>query len=110
MAIILVKHNVKEYSTWRKVYDEHKAFRIKSGMQSEKVMRSTTDPNQMFLLFKWDNIMNAKIFTQSEDLKKVMQNAGVIGKPEMHFLEEAGQLTEKGQLTPPRSMIEPIQS
>jgi len=103
MAIILVKHNVKEYSEWKKIYDEHKGFRIKSGMVSEKVFRSTTNPTEIFLLFKWDNILNAKIFTQSEDLKMTMQKAGVIGKPEMHFLEETEQVAAV------RPTITPIQ-
>ena len=91
MAILLVKHNIKDYSTWRKVYDEHKTFRTKSGMLSEKVYRSTTDPTEIVLLFRWYNIMNAKMFSQSEDLKKTMEKAGVISKPEMHYLEEAEQ-------------------
>jgi len=100
MAILLVKHNIKEYSTWRKVYDEHKAFRTKSGMLTEKVYRSTTDPTEIVLFFKWDNILKAKIFTQSEDLKKAMEKAGVISKPEMHFLEETEQTTARPILQP----------
>jgi len=91
MAILLVKHNVKEYTSWRKVYDEHKTFRTKSGMINEMVFRSTTSPTEIFLLFKWNNILNAKIFVQSEDLKKAMESAGVIGKPEVNFLEETEQ-------------------
>ena len=92
MAYILVKHNVAEYSNWRKIYDEHKPFRVKSGMINEMVFRNTNNPNEIFMLFKWNNILNAKIFAQSEDLKKAMEKAGVMSKPEIQFLEETEQL------------------
>jgi len=104
MAIVLVKHNIKEYNSWRKVYDEHKTFRTKSGMLTEAVYRSTSNPNEIYLLFKWDNILNAKIFVQSEELKNAMQKAGVVSKPEMNFLEEAEQITST------RPIMQPIKN
>lgn len=91
MVTILVKHKVKEYNNWKKVYDEHNNFRIKNGMISDNVYKNANDPTEMFMLFKWDNILNARIFLQSEDLKKVMENAGVTNKPEIYFLEETTQ-------------------
>ena len=40
------------------------------------------------MLFEWDKIENAKKFASSEDLKKTMEQAGVIGIPHIHFLNE----------------------
>lgn len=40
------------------------------------------------MLFEWDKVENAKKFASSEDLKKTMEQAGVIGIPHIHFLNE----------------------
>jgi hypothetical protein len=40
------------------------------------------------VLHGWDNIENARMFAQSEDLRNKMQKSGVIGKPDFHFLDE----------------------
>jgi hypothetical protein len=42
----------------------------------------------VFILFEWDTVENAKKFGMSDDLKKTMEQAGVIGKPHIHFLKE----------------------
>ena len=101
MVFILVKHKVEDYSKWRKLYDGHKSSRIRSGMLSEKMFRGVNDPTEIYMLFKWDNIINAKIFYQSEDLKKTMENAGVMTMPETSFIEEAEQRESTKQVMQP---------
>jgi len=44
--------------------------------------------NDIFILFEWDTKEKATKFAESEDLKKRMQEAGVIGKPEIYFFEK----------------------
>ena len=39
-------------------------------------------------------IANAQKFAQSDNLKETMKNAGVIGMPDVYFVEEAA-VTEK---------------
>ena len=52
------------------------------------MFRSVNDPNEIIILLEWDELKNARELTQSDDLKKVMERAGVVGKPDIHFLEE----------------------
>jgi hypothetical protein len=40
------------------------------------------------ILFEWDTLENARNFSQSQDLKDKMQEAGVIGTPEIRYLEQ----------------------
>lgn len=40
------------------------------------------------ILFEWDSLEKARKFAQSEDLRKTMQRAGVIDKPDLYFLDE----------------------
>jgi hypothetical protein len=44
--------------------------------------------NDIFILFEWDAKEKAAKFVESEDLKKRMKDAGVAGKPEIHFFEK----------------------
>jgi hypothetical protein len=37
---------------------------------------------------EWDTKEHATKFVESEDLKKTMQEAGVVTKPEVHFFEK----------------------
>jgi quinol monooxygenase YgiN len=86
MAYLFVKHKVKEFDSWKKVYDEHKEFRKESGELNNHVFRNTNDPNEIMMQFEWDSISNARKFTESEGLKEAMKDAGVMSKPEMFFV------------------------
>ena len=94
MAHLLVHHKVEDYNKWKPFFDEHASFRSQNGCKDGKVFRSTNNPNEIFILFEWDNIANAQKFAQSDNLKEIMKKAGVIGMPEAHFLEEAATTTK----------------
>ena len=66
----------------------------------ETLLRSSETPNDLTLVFEWDSIEKARKFSQSQDLKQVMEKAGVIGTPEIQFLEAierkvTGELLER---------------
>ena len=89
MSYILVHHQVKNYNNWKAVFDEHTDVRAQSGSKGGKVFRNANNPNDLFILLEWDNLDNAKKFTQSENLGETMQRAGVVGMPDVCYLEEA---------------------
>jgi len=89
MAHLLVHHKVEDYGKWKPIFDGHADFRSQNGCKDGKVFRSTNNPNEIFILFEWDNVANAQKFAQSDSLKEAMKEAGVVGMPEAHFLEEA---------------------
>jgi len=93
MAYLLVRHKVKDYSKWKTVFDEHAATRKASGSRGGRLFRNGDNPNEVVILFEWDSIEKAKKFAQSEDLKKTMQRAGVIDKPDVYFIEEVEQVS-----------------
>jgi heme-degrading monooxygenase HmoA len=90
MAYILVKHTVKNYETWKPIFDEHGATRKAAGSKSTQVLRNTANPNEVVILMGWDTVANAQKFAGSEDLKATMQRAGVEGRPEVLFLSDTG--------------------
>ena len=88
MAHILVHHEVENYNNWKAVFDEHTDIRAQNGSKGGKVFRNANNPDDLFILLEWDNLENAKKFTQSENLGETMQRAGVVGVPEVYYLEE----------------------
>lgn len=88
MAHILVHHKVEDYATFKAAFDGHAAFRSQNGSRGGKVFRSAGNPNELFILLQWDSLENAQKFAQTDNLKQAMQSAGVVGMPEVYFVEE----------------------
>lgn len=88
MAYLLVRHRVKDFAKWKPIFDEHSGTRKTSGSKSSHVFRNSNDPNEIVLLFEWDDIQKARQFAESEDLRRTMEREGVSGKPDVYFLEE----------------------
>jgi heme-degrading monooxygenase HmoA len=88
MAYVLIRHKVEEYKRWKPAFDAHGATRKASGSKGGRLLRSAEDPNELVILLEWDNLQKARQFAQSDDLRNTMQRAGVVGKPEVYFLEE----------------------
>ncbi len=88
MPYLLVRHKVEDYAKWKPVYDQHATTRKASGGQGAQLFRNATDPNELVILFEWDDLERARQFAQSEDLRQAMQRAGVADQPDIYFLEE----------------------
>ena len=89
MAHLLVRHKVEDYSKWRAAFDEHDATRRANGaIGTPQVFRSGDDPWEVSILMEWDELEKARKFTQSDELREVMQQAGVTGPPDIYFLHQ----------------------
>jgi heme-degrading monooxygenase HmoA len=88
MPNMLVKHTVEDFAKWYPVYTEHAAMRKAAGSKGARLFRNSNNPNEIVLLFEWDSLDNARTFSQSQELRETMHNAGVVGMPDMYFLEE----------------------
>jgi quinol monooxygenase YgiN len=89
MASMLIHHTVKDYAEWKKVFDSALEMRKASGELSAQIYRDASDPNKITTINKWDSLANAQKFAHSPDLKTAMAKAGVVGAPEVYFLNEA---------------------
>jgi len=88
MPYVLVRHNVKDDTQWKPVFDEHGTHRRASGSQGGYLFCSTDDPNDVFILVEMTNLEQAHQYVQSEELRQAMQRAGVADPPDVYFLEE----------------------
>jgi heme-degrading monooxygenase HmoA len=89
MASMLVQHQVKDYAQWKKVYDSVKDLRTSNGELTDQIYHDASDPNKLTILFKWDSMDNARKYANSPELKAAMEKAGVEGRPNIFFLNEA---------------------
>ena len=93
MPTLRVKHKVKDYDSWKTVFDNFRDTRKKGGEKSYQIWRTESDPNDLDLQFEWDTEDNARTFFKSKELKETMEKAGVTEEPEIRFLQEADKGT-----------------
>ena len=89
MASMLIQHQVKDYAAWKKVFDSALDMRTSNGELSAQVYRDASDPNKVTTINKWNSLVNAQKFAHSPELKTAMEKAGVVGAPNVSFLNEA---------------------
>lgn len=86
-SIMIVRHKVSDYSTWKTGYDSHDSNRLASGLHSYVIARGTEDSNLVLVALKMDDVEKARAFASSPDLKNRMKEIGVTGTPVIDFLE-----------------------
>ena len=89
MVTMLIQHNVKDYAAWRVVFDSVSDLRTSNGEIGNQIYRDEKDANSLTVLNTWDTFENARKFSESPELKTAMDKAGVYGRPEIHFLNQA---------------------
>ncbi len=89
MASMLIQHKVVDFEAWKKVFNSFKVLRVSNGEISNQIFRDASDPNQLTVINKWDSMANMQKFANSPELKAAMEKAGVVGKPNIFFLNEA---------------------
>ncbi len=85
---MLIRHKVKDFSAWKPIYDGNLSMRKEYGITEKYLTHSDSDSNEVILLFEAKDLERAKVFAESDDLHKVMEKAGVIGKPDIIYLHE----------------------
>lgn len=88
MAYMYARHTVEDYDAWKSVFDSVSDLREQNGERSYQILRNGNGSNELILLFEWDSLENAERYAASPELREAMERAGVIGKPEILFLEE----------------------
>lgn len=88
MPYLLVRHKVIDYERWKSAFDAHSLIRQANGSRGGQVFRNAADPNELIILLEWDVLERARQFAQSEELRQVMQRAGVVDHPTIYFLKD----------------------
>jgi len=84
----LVEHEVKNFSVWKKHFDKSKKERKMGGATGkESIFRDIKNPNKLIIGMEWDNKRNFEKTINSDEIKQVMEEAGVIKVPSVTVYE-----------------------
>ena len=89
MVHVLIRHKVADYYRWKEAFDAHLATRKRAGETGFRLFHNLDDPREVFLLLDWSSSEEARRFMSSDDLRNAMQKAGVVGTPDIQYLEDA---------------------
>jgi hypothetical protein len=86
--IIIVQHKVRDYDTWKPVFDEHEAIRRRYGATGHELYRSVDDPNELTVVNHFPSKEQAEAFAADPSLRVAMERGGVIGEPRITWARE----------------------
>ena len=88
-AALIVRHRVASFDAWKKIFDGMTDTRRAHGWLATIVYRDAVDPNLVTIVNRVKDIEGAKRYGGSPELRAAMEKAGVLGAPEISFVEEA---------------------
>ncbi len=88
MAVIILKHKVENYKKWKPYYDKDVKRRQQAGLKEIICGRDTEEPNRVYMIFESNDPTGVQNMLKDPELKEVMEEAGVLEKPELIIVEE----------------------
>jgi hypothetical protein len=88
MVTVIISHECKNYSDWRKVFDADEVNRSKAGFKSMGVYHSADNANKITIIGEAPSVEAITGFMSNPELKATMEKGGVIGFPEVKILHK----------------------
>lgn len=85
--VMAVTHLVKDFDKWKKGFDKDEMNRSANGLTLRALARGIDNPNNVFVFLNVSDLQKAKDFGASPKLKNIMQKLGVMGKPEIIYVD-----------------------
>ncbi len=85
MTTIFVRHQVADYPTWRRVFDDFAPTQKALGVLSADVYQTADDPSEVTVSHDFASMESAQGFASSPELRAAMHDAGVVGAPTIWF-------------------------
>ena len=93
MVYILVRHKVRDYKQFRKVFLNNLKKVKNNGSQHGYIFRNRDNPNEVFILVKWKSMESFNKFAKSPKIPKdAPKQATVIGKIDGWFFEKVEKI------------------
>jgi len=90
-AILLVRFKVADYDKWRETFEGHSDLRKSNGCTGTHIFRNAHDATEVVINLQWDSEENAQNALASDEIKAAMQESGMVGAPDVVFLEDGGR-------------------
>lgn len=88
MAVVILNHKVENYQKWKPIYDRDVERRKKADLKEIICGQKDGEPNNVYMVFEAGDPAKVRDMLKDPELKEVMDEAGVISKPDMIVVEE----------------------
>lgn len=95
---VVVSHEVENYETWKRAFDQHAASRRSAGVVATHVNRDAAQPNFLSVYLAGTDAAKLASFLSSPDLMTTMLDAGVKGPPRIARITPIEDSTRKEAL------------
>ena len=79
VAVLIVSHEVADFSAWKKRFDEGKANREKAGLKERYVMRDAEKPSAVIVVLEAGSLENAKKYASDSGFRERLKKASSTG-------------------------------
>ncbi len=80
---------VKDFNAWRTTYNGREQNRISAGITNGRVFRNADDQNDVVILQDVADVVKARTWLGSAEMKAAMEKSGVLGSPSIRFAAAA---------------------
>ncbi len=87
MKHLLCKHEVADFDKWYAVFSSHGDAQKESGLRLINLLRDAVNPNLVVMWFEVEDMDKANAFMSAPEAYAAAEKSGVIGTPEVHFLD-----------------------
>ncbi len=88
MTHVLVRFTVEDLAKWKPVFEEAAALRKGFGSMGVRAFSKAGSPNEVTILGHYEDRAKAQEMFQSQEFREATKRAGVMGPPEVTFLDE----------------------
>ena len=89
MAYVLVQFTVEDLAKWKSVFEGAAALRKSLGSMGVRAFSRAGSPTEVVVLGQYEDEAKAAELFQSQEFRDATKRAGVMGTPEVSFLDEA---------------------
>ena len=93
MTHVLVRFTVEDLAKWKPVFEEAAALRKSFGSMGVRAFSKADSPNEVTILAEYEDRVKAQQMFQSQEFREATKRAGVMGAPEVAFLDEVVNLS-----------------
>ena len=88
MVKVIVQHEVKDFSTWKKAFDADKPNLKKAGVKLKGLYTSFNKPNDVTMIFKAPSVELFDKIMSDPERQKAIENAGVVSALNVSILNK----------------------
>jgi hypothetical protein len=86
---MLCRNRVSDFDRWLKIFASHRSAHVDAGLILERLWRASEEPDQIFFLFRVDDIEKARSFISAPAASDAADESGVIDG-EYYLVESMG--------------------